>query len=70
MLTLVIMRCFFISKGHVGYVAFLHLGTDEALIAQASGLFKAKREELNAEGFEVWDKSRFVYRYPETHAQP
>ena len=64
------MRCFFMQSGKIANVAFLHEGSDDALIAEAAALFEAKREELKAEGFEVWDHARFVYRYPGNIEKP
>lgn len=56
------MRCYFMRLGRIANVAFLQEGSDEALIAEATALFEAQREEMQSEGFEVWDGPRFVYR--------
>lgn len=56
------MRCYFMRSGRIANVAFLQSGSDEDLIAEATALYEAKRDEVQAEGFEVWDGARFVYR--------
>jgi hypothetical protein len=58
------MRCYFMKDGHIAGVEFLTAANDEALVAQAKKFFEKKRKD-GAEGFEVWDGPRFVYRYPE-----
>jgi hypothetical protein len=59
------VRCYFIKGGHIAAVEFLDQKTDEARIARARELFAEKGRKLKADGFEVWDGARFVYRFPE-----
>jgi hypothetical protein len=59
------MRCYFMRDGHIGAVEFLTAATDEARIAEARQLFEQLGKDRQADGFEVWDGPRFVYRYPE-----
>lgn len=57
------MRCYFVRGGHIVGVETLSAATDDALIAQSRTLFEARKNAFD--GFEVWDRARFVYRYPE-----
>jgi hypothetical protein len=50
--------------GHIAAVEYLTETTDDGRIAEATELFEAKGKPRGAEGFEVWDGPRFVYRYP------
>jgi hypothetical protein len=59
------MRCYFIKDGHIAGVELLNQTTDDARIAEARELFALKGLPRGAEGFEVWDRNRFIYRYPE-----
>jgi hypothetical protein len=61
------MRCYFMKGGHIAAVEFLTETTDESRIAKSLELFAEKRQQ-GAEGFEVWDGPRFIYRYPEESA--
>lgn len=57
------MRCYLFRGGHIAAVETLKEGSDEALVEQARALFE--NSERDYQGFEVWDRARFVYRYPE-----
>jgi len=59
------MRCYFLRRGRIEAVEILSQTTDEGRIAEARELFVLKGVPRGAEGFEVWDQARFVYRYPE-----
>lgn len=59
------MRCYFLRRGRIEAVEMLSQTTDEGRIAEARELFVLKGVPRGAEGFEVWDQARFVYRYPE-----
>ncbi len=59
------MRCYFMKNGHIAGVEFLNETTDEARIAKARELFTARAQSQSADGFEVWDGPRFLYRFPE-----
>lgn len=58
------MRCYLMSKGHIGAVEFLAAGPDEKLIEQAKAHFERRRIPDFLDGFEVWDGVRRVYVYP------
>jgi hypothetical protein len=59
------MRCYFLKGGRIAAVELLSQTTDEGRIAEARDLFTLKGLPRGAEGFEVWDQGRFIYRYPE-----
>ncbi|OAI45493.1 hypothetical protein AYO42_00205 [Rhizomicrobium sp. SCGC AG-212-E05] len=59
------MRCYFMKDGHIASVEPLTQTTDEFLIVEAREFFELKGKPRGAEGFEVWDGPRFIYRYPE-----
>ena len=57
------MRCYFLRGGRIAGVEILPLGlSDEDAIARAHTL-SSKRKDL-FDGFEVWDRARFVFRSP------
>lgn len=56
------MRCYFLRHGRIGAVELLTDASDERAIAQARELFETRKSEF--EGFEVWDRTRFVLRHP------
>lgn len=57
------MRCYFMRDGHNAAVEVLRSATDDqAAIQEARALFAARRDRFS--GFEVWDRARFLYRYP------
>jgi hypothetical protein len=64
------MRCYFMKGGHIAAVELLSQATDEGRIAEARELFTMKGLPRGAEGFEVWDQARFIYRYPENENDP
>jgi hypothetical protein len=57
------MRCFFMRDGRICAVEFLQESGDSQRIDEAHKLFAARREAMNLEGFELWDGTRFVYRF-------
>jgi hypothetical protein len=59
-----IMRVYFMRDGHIAGVEFLNETSDDGRIAEAATLFESKGKPKGAEGFEVWDGARFVYRFP------
>ena len=59
------VRCYFTKGGRIAGVELLSKTTDEERIREARELFTLKGLPRGAEGFEVWDHARFVYRYPE-----
>jgi len=48
--------------GHIGAVEELTDVSDTEAIAQALVLFKERQDKYT--GFEIWDRARFVYRFP------
>ncbi|MGH6983109.1 MAG: hypothetical protein ACRED7_02205 [Stellaceae bacterium] len=56
------MRCYFMRDGHIGAVEILADTSDAAAVAQAQALFEQRKDKFA--GFEVWDRARFVHRYP------
>jgi hypothetical protein len=59
------MRCYLMKNCHITSVEFLKTTEDAERIAEAHKLFEAKGKMKGADGFEVWDGPRFLYRYPE-----
>jgi hypothetical protein len=57
------MRCYFLKAGHIVAVEELTGLLDEAAVAKAHELY-AKRKTAY-EGFEVWERARFVFRHPD-----
>lgn len=58
------MRCYFMRDGHITAVEVLRQDDDPGLIRQSRKLFTEKGQPLGQDGFEVWDGSRFVFRFP------
>jgi hypothetical protein len=56
------VRCYFMRNGHIGAVEVLTDASDEVAIKKAEALFEKRSKDF--EGFEVWDRARFVYRHP------
>ena len=59
------MRCYFVKGGRITATELLSRTNDEDLIAEARELFVMKGLPRGADGFEVWNQARFIYRYPE-----
>ena len=64
------MPCYFMKHGHIDAVEYLNQTSDVGRIAEARELFQSKGRPRGAEGFEVWDGDRFLYRYPEEAETP
>jgi hypothetical protein len=60
-----VMRCYFMKDGHIAGVEYLTQTNDEGRVSEARQIFNAKGKPRGADGFEVWDGPRFIYRYPE-----
>ena len=58
------MRCYFMRDGHIASVELLDQLSDEQAIAAAGQRFLVRVRE-GFDGFEVWDRERRVFRYPE-----
>jgi hypothetical protein len=63
------MRCYLMRDGHIQAVEFLTASDDAGRIAEAMRAFEAGRKRVQADGFEVWDGGRFVYRFPDPATQ-
>jgi hypothetical protein len=50
-------------SGRICGVEYLHGKSDDELIAEARQLFQTKGLAEGVEGFEVWDHTRFIYRF-------
>jgi len=51
------------KNGRICAVEHLHQASDDKRIAESMELFQTKGLAIGAEGFEVWDQTRFVYRF-------
>ena len=61
------MRCYFMKDGHILSASLLgDQDDDEGHIRQAQDLFEKVGKRLDADGFEVWNGPRFVFRFPPT----
>ncbi|MDE2166038.1 MAG: hypothetical protein KGJ66_06850 [Alphaproteobacteria bacterium] len=49
--------------GHIVGVEVLNTTSDAQAVEQATKLFAARRGE-KVEGFEIWDRARFIHRFP------
>lgn len=52
------------KQGRIRSVEFLSAKDDRGLIEEAGKIFEAADPRIDADGFEVWDGPRFVYRHP------
>lgn len=59
-----LVRCYLMRKGHIKAVEILSKGPDDALIEQGKAHF-ARRSDEEFDGFEIWDRKRWIYAYPE-----
>jgi len=48
--------------GHIAAVELLTDASDAAALAQARKLFEERKDKYA--GFEIWDRARFVHRFP------
>ena len=60
------MRLFLMRAGHIASVEELPGLSDEEAIAKAHALFSARKYRF--EGFELWDRTRVLFRHPEPAA--
>ena len=58
------MRCYFMRGGHIAAVEELPGLADEEAVAKAHALFLERNHLF--EGFEVWDRTRVLFRHRET----
>jgi hypothetical protein len=57
------MRCYFMHNGHIAAVEVLTPASDEDAIKQSAALFRERSGRFD--GFELWDRDRFVHRHPD-----
>jgi hypothetical protein len=58
------MRCYFLRNGHIAGVEILPPElSDKDAIARAHALSAKRKGPFD--GFEVWDRARFVFRHPD-----
>jgi hypothetical protein len=62
------VRFYFMRNGHIASVEELPGLSDEEAIAKGHALFLERRHLY--EGFEVWDRTRFLFRYPTSEITP
>jgi hypothetical protein len=61
------MRCYFIRGGHIEGVEELPGFSYEEAAARAHALFSERAHLF--EGFELWDRTRFLMRHPQPAPQ-
>lgn len=65
------MRCFLMNRGHIVGVEFLSKGPDDKLVEEARAHFDRRiGGGERFDGFEVWDRARRVYVWPEETMPP
>lgn len=64
------MRCYFMKDGRISGVEFLTKNADAERVEEAREIFHRLGKAKGADGFEVWDGARFVYRFPEAEPRP
>jgi len=67
------MRCYFMRHGHIFGVELIDDKLSDAeAIEHAEGLFAeraAKPSGGDPQGFELWERNRFIYRHPPSVAK-
>ncbi len=59
------MRCYFMRKGNIVGVEILPDDISDAdAVERAKQLFEEQRQQGRYEGFELWDRARFIHRWP------
>ena len=59
------MRCYFMKNGHIAAVEVLEEGIEDGAAIKVGGVLFLARIRDGFEGFEIWDRERVVFRYPE-----
>jgi len=63
------LRCYLMRAGHIAAVELLDdIADDRDAIKQGSARFLGRVRE-GFEGFEIWERDRMVFRYPEDENQ-
>lgn len=63
------MRCYFMRNGHIASVEILEGVTDDAAAIKLGSASFLKRLREGFEGFEIWERDRIVFRYPDDENQ-
>jgi hypothetical protein len=63
------MRCYFMRNGHIASVEILEGVSDDAAAIKLGSASFLKRLRDGFEGFEIWERERMVFRYPEDETQ-
>jgi len=63
------MRCYFMRKGHIAAVELLENVADDSEAIKRGGALFLDRIHQGFEGFEIWERDRVVFRYPEEESQ-
>ena len=61
------MRCNLLKNGRIDFVELLQGADDNGLVAQGRQIFESKGKPRGAQGFEVWNGPRLIYRWPSEH---
>lgn len=59
------VRCYFLKDRHIISMELLKATDDAERVEEARKLFETTGKSKGADAFEVWDRKRFIYRYPE-----
>ena len=59
------MRCYFMRNGHIASVEILDGITDDIVAIKLGRSAFLKRLGERFDGFEIWERDRMVFRYPE-----
>ena len=60
------MRCYFMRGGRIEAIEELPGLSDEQAVAKSHALFAERKHKF--EGFELWNRTRVIIRYPEAAA--
>jgi len=63
------MRCYFMRNGHIAAVELLDDVVDDSDAIKRGGKLFLDRIHRGFEGFEIWERERVVFRYPEEESQ-
>ena len=63
------MRCYFMRNGHIASVEILEGVTDDDAAIKLGSASFLKRLREGFEGFEIWERERIVFRYPDDENQ-
>ena len=64
-----LMRCYFMRNGHIASVEILDGITDDISAIKLGSSAFLKRLGERFDGFEIWERDRMVFRYPEDENQ-